>query len=305
VSFLQALAVAFLLSGGAWAIYLTARLLTRHRVLEGRLGRKKAYLESLFDGSSDAIVFIDGEGRVLQANGAFIELFGLRLADIEGQTIPELVSLPDRREESRDLCRRIVAGEKLSLRTVGKQQDGGLLDLSVLGGPVLLANGQRAAFLLIRDIGELVRLAGKTLRFEQTLDTMQLGVTITDLNGTIIYTNSADAEMHGYTRDELLGEDVRVFAPQGTAKPLSPKKIEAMKRWARDTRNVRKGGELFPVRLLSDVLRDPDGRPVGVVTTCEATTPTVGRRCWGMGKPSWARLRRCGWSGYTPTTFPG
>lgn len=259
--------VALLLS-----VSILARLISKHEVLEGRLGRKEAYLESLFDSSSDAIVFIDAEGRILQANPSFMELFGLSLSAVEGGVVSELVALPDRREEFRELSRKVVAGEKLAIRTLGTRPDGGLLDLSVLGGPLRLASGQAAAFLLIRDITELVRLAGKTLRFEQTLDTMQLGVTITDLTGTIIYTNAADAELHGYTQEELLGQDVRIFAPQGTAKPLSPKKIESMRRWARDTRNRKKGGGLFPVRLLSDVLRDEDGRPVGVVTTCEDIT---------------------------------
>lgn len=252
--------------------FLLERLVTRHRVLERRLGRKEAYLESLFDGSSDAILFMDEENRVLQANQAFLQLFGLTSEEVEGRTVPELVAPPDRLEETRELCRRIVAGEKVSLETFGKRRDGGLVDVSVLGAPVLLANGQRAAFLLYRDIGELVRLAGETLRFEQTLDTMQLGVTITDLHGTIIYTNLADARMHGYSREDLLGKDIRIFAPKGTGRPLSTAKIDAMKRWARDTRNVRKGGEAFQVRLLSDVLRDREGSPVAVVTTCEDIT---------------------------------
>lgn len=265
-----------ILTGGIGALLVVSfflfRRLRRERALKGRLGQKAAYLESLFTGSADAIVFVDSRGLILQANPAFVDFFGWTPEELEGRKVPDLIAPPDQTEASRDLCHRAATGEKVSLEMVCRRKDGSFLDVSILGGPVLMTNGARAGFLLLRDIGELVRLAGETLRFEQTLDTMQLGVTITDLHGAIIYTNPADAQMHGWARDELLGKDVRVFAPPGTGKPLSPEKIEEMKRWGRETRNARRNGELFPVRLLSDVLRDRQGRPVAVVTTCEDIT---------------------------------
>jgi PAS domain-containing protein len=37
------------------------------------------------------------------------------------------------------------------------------------------------------------------MRLEQAVGTMQLGVTITDVSGHILYTNAAEASMHGYS----------------------------------------------------------------------------------------------------------
>jgi len=253
-------------------VFLLHRVLSRHRGLERTLGREKAYMESLFQGSSDAIVLLDSDARVLQANRAFGALFGLEPEDATGEIFLDLVVPDGHREEVREISGRAVDGEKVSMETSLARKDGTPVEVAVLGAPVQLLNGQRAAFLLIRDIREQVRLIGQKLRFQQALETMQLGVTITDLEGMIFYTNPADAELHGYTREELRGQDVRIFAPPGTAKPLSLEQIEAMKRWARDTTNARRGGEIFPVRLLSDVIRDPEGNPVALVTTCEDIT---------------------------------
>ena len=47
---------------------------------------------------------------------------------------------------------------------------------------------------------------------ERIVETMQLGVTITDAAGQIQYVNPADAAMHGYTVAELIGQDVGVYA---------------------------------------------------------------------------------------------
>ena len=42
---------------------------------------------------------------------------------------------------------------------------------------------------------------------EHAVETMQLGGTVTDLRGRIVYTNPADASLHGYSPEELIGKD--------------------------------------------------------------------------------------------------
>jgi len=110
------------------------------------------------------------------------------------------------------------------------------------------------------------------LGLEKAVETMQLGVTVTDTNGHILYTNPADAKMHGYTVEELIGQDVRVFAPGKAGKPLNPVELARMTSWRRETTNVRKDGSVFPCHLMSDVVRDRNGEVVGVVTACEDIT---------------------------------
>jgi PAS domain S-box-containing protein len=112
----------------------------------------------------------------------------------------------------------------------------------------------------------------KLLSFEKALETMQLGVTITDLEGKILYINPADSKMHGYTVEELEDANVRILAPSEIWDPLSIQKITSMKRWKRESINKRKDGSNFPVQLMSDVVTNSEGEPVGVVTTCEDIT---------------------------------
>jgi diguanylate cyclase (GGDEF)-like protein/PAS domain S-box-containing protein len=107
---------------------------------------------------------------------------------------------------------------------------------------------------------------------EQVVETMQLGVTITDTGGRILYSNPADAKMHGYTVAELIGQEVRIFAPGGAIKPLGREDLARMRSWRRETTNVRKDGSAFPCHLMSDVVRDHQGEILGVVTTCEDIT---------------------------------
>lgn len=108
------------------------------------------------------------------------------------------------------------------------------------------------------------------LRFEKAIETMQIGVTITDVNGTILYTNPADARMHGYGVDELVGRDAGVFSPSKQMRQrLTSEELALMTSWQRETTNKRKDGTTFPVHLMSDVVRNSEGEPIGIISTCE------------------------------------
>ena len=132
-----------------------------------------------------------------------------------------------------------------------------------LAGTVTAGPGGQAG--LPRDGDTLLYLAA-------AVEAMQLGVTITDTQGRIVFVNAADAAMHGYTVAELSGRDAHIFAPAARRKRPSGEQLRDFSRWVRETVNVRRDGSTFPVRLLSDIIRGPDGEPAGIVTTCEDLT---------------------------------
>lgn len=116
------------------------------------------------------------------------------------------------------------------------------------------------------------RVEEQLAQLTKAVETMQLGVTITDVGGRIVFTNPADAAMHGYTVQELIGQSATIFAPGKQRRPLGIDELRVMKSWTREGVNVRKDGTVFPVRLLSDVVRSAAGEPLGVVTSCEDIT---------------------------------
>jgi len=116
------------------------------------------------------------------------------------------------------------------------------------------------------------RTQGSLRSFKKAFETMQLGITITDVKGKILYTNPAEADMHGYSVEELIGRDVRVFAPPGLSNPMTLEQIKNMRRFKRESVNIRKDRSVFPVQLMSDVIMDADGGPLGIITTCEDIT---------------------------------
>jgi len=110
---------------------------------------------------------------------------------------------------------------------------------------------------------ELVRVLRKAVR------TMQLGVVVTGVDGRIIFANSAAARAHGYAVAELLGREFAFLAAPGVRDPLTPAEGVLIRRWSRESLHRRSDGALFPVLLLSDIVTDAYGGPIGIVTTVE------------------------------------
>lgn len=103
----------------------------------------------------------------------------------------------------------------------------------------------------------------------KAIETMQIGVTITDPDGIIVYSNPAELRMHGYTLEEVVGRPARIYAPAEEVRAFTSAPAREEVSWVRETVNVRRDGTTFPVLLHSDLVRDADGRYLGMVTCCE------------------------------------
>ncbi|HEY4492050.1 MAG TPA: diguanylate cyclase, partial [Acidobacteriota bacterium] len=117
-----------------------------------------------------------------------------------------------------------------------------------------------------KELTDIHRLLAKAI------DTMQLGFTVTDRNGKILHTNPAEARMHGFHLQDLIGNDARIFAPRELWKPMTLDQMREIRSWRRESTNIREDGTLFPVQILSDVLTDSEGEPIGIVTISEDIT---------------------------------
>ena len=65
-----------------------------------------------------------------------------------------------------------------------------------------------------------------TLRqLEKAVETTQLGISVTDPAGRILYVNRAEAELHGYQPAEMLGMDARSLSPRSEWRALTPEDL--------------------------------------------------------------------------------
>jgi diguanylate cyclase (GGDEF)-like protein/PAS domain S-box-containing protein len=122
------------------------------------------------------------------------------------------------------------------------------------------------------DVTEIRQVEDNLRMLKEAVDCLPVGITLSDISGKIIYSNPAEAEIHGYKPEELVGKEASQFAPQCLRKPFTMEEINNMGLLKRESLNVRKNGEEFPVQLTSLAVRSSEGRCLGIVTTCEDIT---------------------------------
>jgi diguanylate cyclase (GGDEF)-like protein/PAS domain S-box-containing protein len=229
-------------------------------------------LDGVLDTIDQALILTDELGRILKINALAERLWGYRAARVEGKSLRyllgeqvEIASLDEGDDSDRDSTR--PRERALEIRTAGGETV-----------PVLLRTaarergGRRFFIVAVRDIHTLAIARLRLRQLKKAVDTMQLGVTITDNEQRILYVNPAEAEMHGYRPEELLGRESTIFAPPELWQPMSKAKLRGVRSWRRDSVNVRKDGSRFPVEILSDVVTDEKGEPAGVVSICQDVT---------------------------------
>ncbi len=274
---------------------------TERKRTEEAIQERERWFAATLKSIGDAVVTTDNEGAVTFMNPVAETLTGWKHDEVLGKEIvfnTIIEELPTPGEDSAKRTGRDAIVINIGEDSLLLARDGTEIPIEYSGAPIKDDKGNVTGFVLVlHDITERKRAedelrkahdelemrvkartaelaqANEELRIlEKALETMQLGVTITDTTGKIIYTNPADAEMHGYSVEEVIGQNVRIFAPPDRRKRMMSRQIEEMKGWVRESTNTRKDKSVFPVYLMSSLVKDIEGKLIAIVTTCEDIT---------------------------------
>jgi PAS domain S-box-containing protein len=221
----------------------------------------------LFENVSDMVVIVGSDGLLKKFNPSFIRTLGYAEEELRGRPIVELIH-PDDRQTTVDEMTNQMQGQFRTLNFENRYvcKDGSPRWFS---WNAYYKQEERLFLGIARDITERKQSDASLRTLEKALDTTTVGITITDPEGVILYANPAEARMHGYTAEELLG---RKSSMLGTPELRSAFPLREALTWARESRNLRKDGRIFPVWLVSDLVAGVDGTPLAVVTVCEDIT---------------------------------
>ena len=126
--------------------------ITERKRAEQEITIQKAYLEQLFEASTEAIAFIDENDRVERINSQFTAIFGFPSDEVIGRSLDDTIIPPTRREEGKAVKAEIKSGRHIFQETVRKRKDGSLLDVSVTGMPISIEGKDAGVYAIYRDI---------------------------------------------------------------------------------------------------------------------------------------------------------
>ncbi|MCK4330463.1 PAS domain S-box protein [candidate division WOR-3 bacterium] len=128
---------------------------------------------------------------------------------------------------------------------------------------------------LKREITERKKTEEKLRLFSQAVNSSIDGVATGNLEGRITYVNEAFVRMFGYSREELIGQEI-VFI---YAEDQIPKLEEALKAtmeggWTGELVGKRKDGKLFPMAISSSLIKDDKGKVIAQMAVHRDITET-------------------------------
>jgi len=133
----------------------------------------------------------------------------------------------------------------------------------------LLAHRVRYMLRASQNVRNLAESQARLEMLKVAVDSLPIGITFSDVKGIIAYSNPAEARMHGYEVDELVGKEARKFSTSNRCRPLAADQLKELGVWRRESVNVRKSGEEFPALLTSISVCDNEKNYLGIITTCE------------------------------------
>jgi PAS domain S-box-containing protein len=132
-------------------------LILRLRVQE-KLVREQAYLDNLYQSSTEAIVRIDTKGNVKSLNREFSRLFGYAPEEIEGKVLDDIIVPKYLHDEGVRNTNRALTNERVEMESVRQHKNGVLIDVSILVTPIFIEGQIVGAYGIYRDISERKRI---------------------------------------------------------------------------------------------------------------------------------------------------
>jgi two-component system NtrC family sensor kinase len=107
------------------------------------------------------------------------------------------------------------------------------------------------------------------------IESIPQGVAVSDLNGKIVQVNNAVLQLHGYSRQELIGRSAFTLIAeedQGRAMNNLKKTFETGRSGTIEYIFNRRDGSTFPAQLSAAIIKDGSGKPIGFVAITEDIT---------------------------------
>jgi PAS domain S-box-containing protein len=266
---------------GRSAVLVVTQDISVRRAAEQKLAEHAAFSSALTENSPLAIVAVDLNRRVQTCNPAFESLFGYSLAEINGKELESLIALPAEQAEMLGSMKRVMKGEIVRGISKRRRKDGSLVDVRIIGVPLVVNGRQTGTFGIYEDISERGRAEEAQHRAEEKyrriFETAVEGFFETTPEGRIVAANPAMARIAGYSSTDEMIREVHDLGKQHYADPEARKQLMRQLEEQSTLRGyecpmLRKDGSQVWVSLNIQAIRDAAGKITSFDGTAEDIT---------------------------------
>ncbi|MDZ7698612.1 MAG: PAS domain S-box protein [Deltaproteobacteria bacterium] len=227
-------------------------------------GTNRSFLKALFDGISEEIMVVDGNGIIQDVNEVFLQECAQKKSDVLGKRCYDIRRLSGIHchitSSHCPLQKAKETGERVEVVYGYGSDEDGKMELTRMMYPVSTGEAPPTYFIEIsRDVTEyrnlIRRLKASEKKFRTILDTATDAIISINSDHKIILFNNAAERIFGYSREEMLNKDLKVLIPpqygdhyQFVSSFLTTMRLKAMGQTLSLTA-LKKGGKEFPIHL--------------------------------------------------------
>lgn len=222
---------------------------------------------NLFDGLPDMYFLVSNEGEILDLNKSGKDLFGSSVNAAKINII-ELIEQSDRAKFLNILKKTTKIKNDVNFETKFHVDNNFIqvkLTYSIL--PTNDENKNQVRIIIVaRDISEEKKKEAELYKFFNIVENSLNPVQITDLNGKMIYVNTAFVKVSGFSKEELIGKSPSIFGSGKLSKNYWDKMwktISAGKVWFGEIEDRKKNGDPFHSELLISPILGKDDKVTG------------------------------------------
>ena len=251
----------------------TVEDITDSKKTEEALRSSEEVYQTIFNSTPIMFWLKDAQNRTLRINQAAADFEGVQPEDVNGKSCYDLYPREQADAFYEDDLAVIRSGRpRLGIveqhTAVGS---GDLMWVETGKVPVRDEEGNISGVLAFAiDITERKKSEEELHKLGLALEQAADGIAIADLDGKLVFANSAWADMHGYTLDELEGAHLSIFhTVNQLRKEVIPFNQQAMESGTcrGEIGHLRKDGLTFPTMMTNTTLRDDAGNMIGLVAT--------------------------------------
>jgi PAS domain S-box-containing protein len=234
------------------------RDITERKRMEKELQIKQAYFQQLFENAPEAIVVLDNEDRIIDANREFTRMYGYTHEESIGHYINQLIAPFELRGEALLLTAKVAKGETISYETIRHRKDGTVLTVSILGTPITVEGGKIGVYGIYQDINQRKQMEKelqiKQAYFVQLFDSSPEAIVILDEYDRVQNLNKEFTKMFGYTLEESMGQQIHELVASQDLRDEAlalTNKVAHGEMISFETVRKKKDGSLFDVWILA------------------------------------------------------
>lgn len=237
--------------------------------LENQLEKNNNRYRSMLENSCEIINIIDNKGINKYLSPSCERILGYKPEELLGQSCFGILH-PDDKDESNRIIKELVhkSAHILEHEFRLKHKNGEWRAFDIIFNNLLDDPDIAGIVTNTRDVTER-RKAEEILRLHiKALDQSMDGIAVTDMDGNILYINTAWAKMHGFIQKELEDKHISIFySIDQMEKEVIPFKKKAMSGGANNGEigHIRKDGSIFPTWMSTTVFNDENGIPWGMI----------------------------------------